>query len=196
MATKKLMMLAATIFVLVCIPVVAGAALFTPPSYNQVYAGDTKITGMSSIPLSLTVKFPNGNTASTNAAGGGQTWTIPVSGTLKTGDVLYLYFTQGNNAPGYRSIIVASPGANLDGSTATSSGGTNSGGASTGGAVTSDAATTTAGATSTTSAASTTDGLPATGNARPLFTFAGGLLIVSLVLVLLVRATAFHRHQE
>ncbi len=185
MGMKKIALLVVLAFVLACIPVVAGAVPILQPTYNQVIAGDTKVTGTSVSALSLTATFPNGNTASTTTPGGGASWSIPVSGTLKEDDSIRIDYT-GNGQSGYLYINVAPAGKNLDGTPADGGGGTNNGGVVNG----SDEDTNTAsgGTVSPGSGASNTGaGMPKTGNAAPMFGFAGGLFVIGLALMFLTR---------
>jgi len=193
MSSKKFALLAVVVFMLGCIPAIASAAPTRLPSYNQVVAGSTKVIGASLDPMTITLTFPNGAKASTTSAGGGASWTIPVSGSLKESDVIRLDYTSGGDS-GWFYITVAPAGTNLDGSNANNNA-NNSGDSS---VVTDNSATTSSNgtpATTTTTTNNANTGVPATGDARPLFAVAGGLFLVGLFLAFLIRALWLRRQQ-
>ncbi|MCL2882041.1 MAG: hypothetical protein FWF45_04010 [Coriobacteriia bacterium] len=187
MNTKKFALLVVVALVLACIPVIAGA-VSTPPNFNDVHDGDTKITGTSVDAMTITATrlIPAGSTSgSVHAAGSGATWTLSsLPWPIVEGQVIRLNFTYDAGGSGWKDITVVASydlnGQKTGGSTTT-----------TGTAVAAAPDTSTAG----TDTAASASGVPATGDARPMLYFAGGLFIVGLALALLTRAMLLRRQE-
>ena len=200
MTSKKFALLLVIALVIACVPAFAGAKIVQVPSYNQVKAGDTKITGTSLDALTLKFTFPNKVTISKAIKGGVAVWSVPVSGTLKVDDRIRVDYTDGTTeGSGWFFIFVSPAGRSLDGSTNGGSGNTNSGNTSTatdtgtGTGTTTTVATTGNGAADSTTA--TDSAIPRTGDVRPMLTFASALFIIGLALALLIRALWLRRRQ-
>jgi len=185
MNTKKFTLLVVVALVLACIPMVAGASILVSPSYSQIYVDSTTVKGrnLGADTMTIAITFPDKVTNSAVVAGGAA-WTIPVSGTLKVGDVVHLTFDNGVNAPGSRDIIVIE-GNGLSNPNKKSTPTTDT-------AVATDTAT----PSSTNNTAAPVSGVPVTGDARPMFYFAGGLFVVGLALALLTRALWLRRQDS
>jgi len=185
MNTKKFALLVVVALVLACIPVIAGAVP-TPPTYNDVHEGDVKITGTSSDPMTISATYNGATTATVHTAGSGALWTLsPLPWALKEGMVITLNFTYDAGGSGWKYMTVVASydlNGNKTGSTT-----------ATGTAVTTD--TVAPGSTTATGTAATASGVPATGDTRPMFYFAGGLLVIGLVLAFLTRAAWLRREE-